>query len=166
MLLRQGFQSICSNTLRSSDSKWACNSHFYLWPMFPCSKIRNQRQNLIRPLVRKSNLVGKRISVSLQSFTGLALIRAPFLTAADKIFSRKMKLRISCGMPPDLGPQKRLLKTIAVEKADNFKFISHVNGSDSYLSSLNPLYTNGFFLLVWYSKLGILHCTISRDFRL
>ena len=24
---------------------------------------------------------------------------------------------------------------------------------------LNPLYTNGFFLLAWYNKLGIVHCT-------
>ena len=24
---------------------------------------------------------------------------------------------------------------------------------------LNPLYKNGFFLLVWYNKLGIVHCT-------
>ena len=24
---------------------------------------------------------------------------------------------------------------------------------------LNPLYTNGFFLLVWYNKLGIVYCT-------
>ena len=24
---------------------------------------------------------------------------------------------------------------------------------------VNPLYTNAFFLLVWYNKLGIVHCT-------
>ena len=27
---------------------------------------------------------------------------------------------------------------------------------------LNPLYTNGFFFLVWYNKLGIVHCTYLR----
>ena len=27
------------------------------------------------------------------------------------------------------------------------------------METLNPLYTNGFFFLVWYNKLGIVHCT-------
>ena len=31
--------------------------------------------------------------------------------------------------------------------------------SRSIHDNTNPLYTNGFFLLVWYNKLGIIHCT-------
>ena len=27
---------------------------------------------------------------------------------------------------------------------------------------INPLYTNGFFLLVWYNKFGIVHCTYLK----
>ena len=27
------------------------------------------------------------------------------------------------------------------------------------IASVNPLYTNGFFLLIGYNKLGIVHCT-------
>ena len=28
-----------------------------------------------------------------------------------------------------------------------------------YVRRFNPLYSNGFFLLIWYNKLGIVHCT-------
>ena len=37
---------------------------------------------------------------------------------------------------------------------------AHMRAKEVHLFYLfNPLYTNGFFLLVWYNKLGIAHCT-------
>ena len=29
---------------------------------------------------------------------------------------------------------------------------------------INPLYTNGFLLLVWYNKLRIVHCILSQSY--
>ena len=37
----------------------------------------------------------------------------------------------------------------------------HSNNSSIYVKNIqvNLLYTNRFFLLVWYNKLGVVHCT-------
>ena len=45
------------------------------------------------------------------------------------------------------------IKTYKIDEYENF-LVSLV-GKDC----INPLYTNGLFLLVWYNNLGIVHCT-------
>ena len=37
---------------------------------------------------------------------------------------------------------------------------------NGYHTILNPLYTNGFFILVWYNTFGIVHLYISKGVRL
>ena len=57
-----------------------------------------------------------------------------------------------CGSCPPL----KICACTSLFNQEKFKCIERIQKKQI---SNNPLYTNGFILLVWYNKLGIVHCT-------